>query len=323
MLAYYYLYRPQLLILDEPDSHLHPNNQRVLAKLLTDVQKETSCQLVISTHSRHFFEAIKGDAKVHWVNNCSLVEDSGDLERSVLLEIGALDKGDQLRNGEVPCILLTEDTDPRYIELLAEASGFVPEEFEIWSYEGCSNINTALAINAFIAEHAPGTNVVVHRDRDYMSDEEVQAYKAKLEPIGIKVFITAGNDAEAHLVNTHHISDLYPRVTLQKVNELIEEVLDERRDAILRKYINTIHNRKLQASYKGGDRPDPGAIALGCTQSYDNDRRGHMHGKIVESALRAKLQAEVGGNIDLCRMSDHILCEDLQGFANEIWPEQE
>lgn len=31
ILAYYYLYKPSLLILDEPDSHLHPNNQRILA----------------------------------------------------------------------------------------------------------------------------------------------------------------------------------------------------------------------------------------------------------------------------------------------------
>lgn len=322
ILAYYYLYKPQLLILDEPDSHLHPNNQRVLAKLLADLQHETGCQLIISTHSRHFFEAIKPSATVHWINNCSLVENSGDLERSVLLSIGALEKGDQLRNGEIPCILLTEDTDPSYIELLAEASGFVPDEFQIWSYDGCSNINIALALNAFIKENAPATNVVVHRDRDYMSDEEVEAYKAKLEAVGVRVFVTFGNDAESHFITSNHINALYPNISVQKADELIEEVLVERRDTILEKYINTIHNRKLQESYKGGAKPNAGTISLTCTQNYDGNRREYYHGKIVESALRGKLQTELGQNVDLCRMSDHISCPDLQVFSNEIWPEQ-
>lgn len=156
ILAYYYLYKPKLLILDEPDSHLHPNNQRILALLLKDLHHETGCQLVISTHSRHFFEALKNDASVHWINNCSLVENSDDHERSILLEIGALDKGDQLRNGEIPCILLTEDAEPEYISLLAEVSGFMPDEYQVWSYNGCSNIKIAQALNSFIAEHAPG-----------------------------------------------------------------------------------------------------------------------------------------------------------------------
>jgi predicted ATPase len=320
ILSYYYLYKPQLLILDEPDSHLHPNNQRVLAKLLKELQAETGCQIVISTHSRHFFEAIKSDAKVHWVNNCTLVEDSDDMERSVLLEIGALDKGDQLRNGDVPCVILTEDTDTSYLELLAEASGFNPEEFQIWSYNGCSNINIALAINAFLAEHAQGTNVVVHRDRDYMSDGEVTSYKQDLESVGIKVFLTQGNDAESHMVNALHIHQLYPQLQQERIETLIDEVLEERRDAILKKFINTIHNRQLAASYKGGNKPDAGAIAVQCSREFDGNRRALMHGKTVESALRSKLQQELGDNINFCRLSDHIGCPDLQGFANEIWP---
>ncbi len=322
ILAYYYLYEPNLLILDEPDSHLHPNNQRILASLLKQLHEETTCQLIISTHSRHFFAALKDDSKVHWINNCCLVENSEDLERSILLEIGALDKGDQLRNGEIPCILLTEDTNANYINLLAEASGFPPNEFQTWSYNGCSNIQIAQALNSFITEHAPATSVIVHRDRDYMSEDEVIAYKEKLEAVGIKVFVSAGNDAESHFINEQHIAGLYPQINEQRVGELIEECLLERRDAILEKYINTIHNRKLQESYKGGDKPNPGAISRECTKSFDENQRGYMHGKIMEKALRGKLQAEIGQNIDLCKITIHIEDLALKAFANDIWHEE-
>lgn len=322
ILAYYYLYKPKLFILDEPDSHLHPDNQRLLANLLIDLQKEASCQFIISTHSRHLLSALKDNSKVHWINNCCLVDDSHDSERGILLEIGALDKGDQLRNGEVPCILLTEDTDIKFINLLAESSGFVPDEFQTWSYNGCSNIHIAQALNAFITEHAPATTVVVHRDRDYMSADEVDSYRGELEAVGIKVFITNGNDTESHFVNEQHIVTLYPQITEQRANELIEECLLERRDTILEKYINTIHNRKLQASYKGGNKPNAGAISNDCTHNYDGNRRGYMHGKIVESALRGKLQQDLGQNIDLCRLSPHIADPTLTAFAHEVWNDE-
>jgi hypothetical protein len=115
----------------------NPNNQRILANLLNELHNETGCQeLSYPPILGIFFESLKDYSKIHWVNNCRLVEGAGDVERSILLEIGALDKGDQLRNGEVPCILLTEDADVDYINILAEASGFTPDEYQIWSYNG-------------------------------------------------------------------------------------------------------------------------------------------------------------------------------------------
>jgi len=242
LLSYYYLYKPQLLIIDEPDSHLHPNNQRLIALLLKQLHNETGCQMLISTHSRHFFEAIKESAEICWINNSNLIKHSDDLERSILMEIGALDKGDRLRNGEVPCVLLTEDEDTRYINVIAEFSGFRAEEYEIWSYNGCSNIRIAQALNSFINKYAPGTSVVVHRDRDYLSDADVDEYKEQLHNVGIKVFITQGSDAESYFINAEHISELYPQIGLERANQLIDESLTDRKDAVIKK----IHQHCLQ-----------------------------------------------------------------------------
>ncbi|MEP8763951.1 AAA family ATPase [Enterobacter roggenkampii] len=319
ILAYYYLYKPQLLILDEPDSHLHPNNQRILALLLKELHQETECQIIISTHSRHFFEALKDDSAVLWINNCALVQGTDDVERNILMEIGALDKGDQLRNGEISAILLTEDTDKGYIKAIAESSGFLPDQYEIWSYNGCSNINIALALNSFIAQHAPGTAVVVHRDRDYMSDNEILSYKQNLEAVGLKVFITKGNDAESHFINEGHIHFLYENISEAEASEIINTCLEERSDAVIEKYINTIHTRKLQESYKTGVKPNAGAIALDCNQKYHNNMREFMHGKTIESTLRGKIQAIIGRNVDLCKTSPAIRDDVLASFADAIW----
>ncbi|HEM8822911.1 TPA: AAA family ATPase [Raoultella planticola] len=321
ILAYYYLYKPMVLILDEPDSHLHPNNQRTLAGLLKELHQETGCQIIISTHSKHLLEELKTDAGVFWINNCKLVKGYEDFERNMLLEIGALDKGDLLRNGDISCVLLTEDSDVEYIKILAESSGFKPKEFQIWSYNGCSNINVALALNSFILDHAAGTHVVVHRDRDYMTDIEVMDYKQSLEAVGLKVFVTKGNDAESHFVNADHVFSLYPDIQRQDLEELIDSIILERKDDILEKYINTIHNRRLQDSYKlGGVRPNPGAISRECNNNFDRNPRAFMHGKIVERGLRNKLQRQIGGDIKLCKVTGEICDPTLSLYADIIWP---
>ncbi|MCB9495963.1 MAG: DUF3696 domain-containing protein [Fibrobacteria bacterium] len=48
-----------IVILEEPESHLHPLAQAVLAELLTKVSKERNVQFVIETHSEHMFRRLQ------------------------------------------------------------------------------------------------------------------------------------------------------------------------------------------------------------------------------------------------------------------------
>jgi ABC-type branched-subunit amino acid transport system ATPase component len=46
-----YLARPQMILIDEPDAHLHPSLQSAVAGALESIAKEVGAQLVIATHS--------------------------------------------------------------------------------------------------------------------------------------------------------------------------------------------------------------------------------------------------------------------------------
>jgi len=46
-----------IVLLDEPDAHLHPNLQAALAGALRDIQKELGIQIIISTHSTSIIKA--------------------------------------------------------------------------------------------------------------------------------------------------------------------------------------------------------------------------------------------------------------------------
>jgi predicted ATP-dependent endonuclease of OLD family len=77
ILSYVNAYKPKLLLLDEPDSHLHPNNQRKLANMLIKLAETRDFQIILSTHSRHMIDEFNGDAKMHWVRNGGVVDDRG------------------------------------------------------------------------------------------------------------------------------------------------------------------------------------------------------------------------------------------------------
>jgi hypothetical protein len=51
VLIYIYLHKPTLLLIDEPDAHLHPELQEKLGNVLKDVTKEMGAQLFVATHS--------------------------------------------------------------------------------------------------------------------------------------------------------------------------------------------------------------------------------------------------------------------------------
>ncbi|SPU46431.1 ATP-dependent nuclease [Brevundimonas diminuta] len=53
ILAYVFYFSPRLLILDEPDSHLHPNNQRSMCRMIMKLGSERGMQIIMASHSRH------------------------------------------------------------------------------------------------------------------------------------------------------------------------------------------------------------------------------------------------------------------------------
>jgi len=59
VLIYIYLHKPTLLLIDEPDAHLHPELQEKLGNVLKDVTKEMGAQLFVATHSPDVIDSFK------------------------------------------------------------------------------------------------------------------------------------------------------------------------------------------------------------------------------------------------------------------------
>lgn len=64
-----YLHDSTCLIIDEPETHLHPEWQIKLAKLLVVLVTETSIKILLNTHSPYFVEAIRTYSKSYAIGD--------------------------------------------------------------------------------------------------------------------------------------------------------------------------------------------------------------------------------------------------------------
>lgn len=316
ILSYINIYKPKILLLDEPDAHLHPNNQRKLAKKLYDLSVSKGFQIIMSTHSRHLLYELESISKINWINSGKLIEEDINII-NVLMDIGALDKGDLLRNDKLKLIVLTEDEDQIPIKTLIQASEIPLEEIEVWSYKGCSDVKTANVLSAFILKSAPTIKIAIHRDRDYFNDTEIQeiinGYNDNIE----YHFVTDRTDIEAQLLVPEHINYLYPIITIERAGEIINSSYTDTFAKSRKKYINTLTDKSLKdrQGHKAGDN-----LEIAEKNITENPQR-YAHGKIVIGDLKSKLQKEMGKNADLFKPSKFIASPIFDKIKQDLWEE--
>jgi predicted ATPase len=89
--AYLILFEPKIMLIDEPDAHLHPDKQERLIEILEMAAAETDTQIVLTTHSPHIARGASPAAKLAWMNEGKVETDDGEAIRR-LLGWGGLDK---------------------------------------------------------------------------------------------------------------------------------------------------------------------------------------------------------------------------------------
>ena len=312
VLAYVGVYKPQLLILDEPDSHLHPDNQRVLVRLLDEMAHEEGLQVLLSTHSRHMLdESLSLGCRSHWVHSGAL--ESSDFRRvDALLGLGALDVGDRLRNGSVRFVVLTEDADVRFMNAILSANGLGDNDCTVWSYRGCTSLSGATAMAQFIQDAAPGVKILVHRDRDYLREADAKRADETYLRKGLPIFWTRGVDIESEFLTQEHVTIVYGDADMAV--ELLRDATDEVRKESIRVMVNARSEEAFAFRRDGGPVVDVGAIAQSAESDFDADPERYRHGKKCLKILNRLAQERTGRSRPIAVASSALRREDLQTF---------
>ena len=321
ILAYINLYDPKLVLLDEPDSHLHPNNQITLCKILYEISLKKEIQFIIATHSRHLIYALENYSKLFWINDGNILDHNESLI-NILLEIGALDKGDFFNSNKVKLVVLTEDEDTDGIKALLHGNGFPLNEVDIWSYKGCTNTSMAKTLSSYIIEKFPNIQILIHKDKDYDSDLEIETYTKYMSDKSVNIFITDGTDIESYFMNLDHIHFLYPEVSLEDIKEIFIKSQEEAKEKSIDKFINTLSNKSLKEE-KSHKAAENGRKAR---TEYEKNPNRYIHGKIYSKAFKLKLHAKIKSimpayskSMNLALPSKFLEVEFLINLRDTIW----
>lgn len=246
--AYILLFRPALLLVDEPDSHLHPSRQKALGVALERVSDEFGCKVIVSTHSRHLITGASENVKVVWMKDGEVESDSDRELTALLMDLGALDQLDL----SAKTILCTEDEDPWALRLALAEAGFSDSDVKISSFNGLNNAFSAEAFREMASLMADSPRVIVHRDRDFLTDAELEEWSKIFRNKGIDIFCPRLADTEAYHTTVDHIVSV-TGLSVEDAKALRNDTLQELEPEMRAKFRNK--RRNINRSYKDGGSP--------------------------------------------------------------------
>lgn len=214
--AYLVYFHPRLLLVDEPDAHLHPSAQERLVTELAKAAKEFGTQIILTTHSPSVVRALPSDAQIVWMKDGKAQKDKDDSARH-LMGWGLLDK---------KILLLTEDSDLGMLRSILSQWPELERIVAIWPLHGSSKLIDAEGCASLQNLFGDNLKIVIHRDRDFMMPEEVEAFKKPYEDKGIVVWVTRHSDIESYWADLEVIKAHF-NIDDQRAKDLLDDAVDE------------------------------------------------------------------------------------------------
>jgi len=285
-----------------------------LCALLRKVAEERATQVLLTTHSRHVVDALSGSAKLMWVRKGAVTVTQQDDEIGILLDIGALDVKEKAGVPNTKAVVLTEDEITGPLENVLQASGFSLASTAVLSYYGVTNLSQLRALVKMIRSTNPKAKIVVHRDRDFLTDEEVEAWSVSVRKMTVDPFVTPARDIESFYLNAKFLHQLNPSVSVAAFEKMINETIEKKKTDLLSQYVNG----RLDITRKAGDQANAGAISAQGTQAIATAPRMFC-GKSILRALREQFQSTNSHNLVTNRPSPLLADETLKPIAQKIF----
>lgn len=197
--AYLILFRPKLLLIDEPDAHLHPDKQERLIEALEQASTEFQVQVVLTTHRPHVVRAASPTANLVWVKEGKVMEHE-DAAIRALLGWGGLDKR---------ILFFVEDENDQPIRAILRQWPQLHRQLAICRCFGVDNLPKNAMLSGLLGDNSFGIKVLIHRDRDFMTDIECVRWSQRYDTDGTLVWITKHVDAEGYFCQPSYLAALY------------------------------------------------------------------------------------------------------------------
>lgn len=316
---------------EEPENNLELKFAFELAKTIKEYSKDI--QIFITTHSPAFYALDEDDSdgvNTYFISqasdHCTSVKHiehsrSDELHEHMGLlplitpylskiyahqvEISHLKSEMDNLQDKIKFIVLTEDQNFEHVKSFFSAHGCDLDVTEFIPYKGADQINSAIMLGTYLKTKKDNMTVIIHRDRDYHTDDTIEKIKIKIEQAKLLFYVTDGVDLEGQYICPLHINELYPDISVEDATILIEQATEASTDISIDRLID----QTLKTC-----KPENQAYAKKIRELntlYQSNTSRYRYGKKVSGVLKSKLQKELKQNIDIFRPTSHIINEDL------------
>lgn len=241
--CYILLFKPKILLIDEPDIHLHPSVQERLARSLLQIARAQGIKIIMSTHSPFIVRGAPADSTVVWLADGQKMTDDRSLVQ-LALGWGAFGK---------KVIVVSEDARNDLLKKLIRQWPEIERAVTVLPGRGYSHLLSKGEAEELRSSLGNKFKVLVHRDRDSLTEAEVLKLKESYASDGIRLWLTDQSDLEAEFCDPGFLSALTGQ-SIHTCETWLSEIWNQNQVPIKDQFAKqrAAHNEEL---YKAGGSP--------------------------------------------------------------------
>lgn len=196
--CYILLFKPKILLVDEPDIHLHPSVQEKLAENLLEIARAQDIKIVMTTHSPFIVRGAPAGTNVIWLAEGEKQTDDRHIVE-LALGWGAFGK---------KVIVVSEDAKNDLLKKLIRQWPEIERAVTVLPGRGYKHLLKKDEASELRDSLGRKFKILVHRDRDSLTDSEVETLKDLYNVDGVRLWITDQADIEAEFCDPSFLSSL-------------------------------------------------------------------------------------------------------------------
>jgi predicted ATPase len=241
--TYILLFKPGVLLIDEPDTHLHPTAQEKLVKVLARIASERSFRILLSTHSPFIVRGAPASSNVFWLENGS-INSRNRSQVELALGWGAFGK---------KILIISEDSNTEMLRKIISQWPEIEKFVAFSSGTGYQHIPSPLDARSLSETFGGMYKIFIHRDRDSLTPAEAIKLQKAYQAEGALLWLPKQSDIEAYFCEKSFISELL-QCPIEDAEKLIDDILSQHKQQFRDQFNKqrAAHNAEL---YKSGGSP--------------------------------------------------------------------
>lgn len=241
--CYILLFKPKILLVDEPDIHLHPSVQERLASTLLQIAQAQGIKIIMTTHSPFIVRGAPAGTSVVWLADGEKKTDDRNMVE-LALGWGAFGK---------KVIVVSEDAKNEFLKKLIKQWPEIDQAVTVLPGRGYKHLLTVDEAVELRDSLGGKFKILVHRDRDSLTDDEADELKQVYNVDGIRLWLTDQSDIEAEFCDPSFLSSL-TGLPINECEAFIQEIQVQSQVPIKDQFANqrAAHNAEL---HKAGGSP--------------------------------------------------------------------